>query len=131
MRIKQASNIMSAVVVIIVSLVVTAYAQSWLYLVNLENKVVAKLDYSPDQKELTARNLIAVRSETDVALHEAEYRGGRIVKRVVTTEEKNEELAALARQEEEELIARRSLFNAYTELVNEGVTFNYVKSGDF
>lgn len=131
MRFKSEIGIPAMMIVVIVALAVTAYAKEWIYLVNLQNKIVARLDYSPSVKELEALNLIAVRSASDIPLLQAEYRGGKIVKAPKTQQDQKKEDDILGHESEIRIIQRRSFKNAYDELIGEGMKFNYISNGEF
>lgn len=59
------------------------------FIVNIDNEVVSKTNYLPSQEDLDTRNEIAVKSDLDVSLRDAEYRNGKIVKHTETQSEKD------------------------------------------
>lgn len=62
---------------------------SW-YIVNQDNVVVAISDNKPNETDLESRKEICIFNGEKIDLEKAEYRGGKIVKHVLTAQEKKE-----------------------------------------
>jgi len=117
--------------IILGCLVMPALAKEFYYIVDINNEVIAKLDYKPSQKDLDTRNEIPVKSKLDLALEEAEYRNGEIVKHVLTADEINAQAIQDALSAEFSLIEQRSLFDACDALEKDGVVFDHINCTDF
>ena len=70
----------------ITCLMVGVSEASW-YVVDADNKVIVKCEYEPDAKDLKSRNEIAVFSEEEIPLREAEYVKGKITRHIKTSSE--------------------------------------------
>lgn len=101
------------------------------YIIDINNNVIAKINYEPNLDELSARQETLVRSDLDLNLQEAEYRGNKIVKRVKTSDEVKEDSDEVERNEELRLITRRANKIAYEELKAEGVIFKHFNDQSF
>lgn len=112
-------------------LIGAVWASADFYIVDSDNKVVAKTNYQPSQQELDSRGEIAVFTKDDVELMEAEYRNGKIVKHEKTTNELKVEKEHKDKNDEMSLIRRRALYDACLSLEAEGVIFKQIKCKDF
>ena len=105
-----------------------AYAVN--YVVDTENKVVMKLNYTPSMDELLYQNFVVIHSDLDIPLQDAEYRGNKIVKRVKTKEDKDKDKADKERQVEFQLIRKRADQEAYIKMKMENHVFKHVTDVD-
>lgn len=106
-----------------------AYAVN--YVIDKDNNVIAKINYEPSAAELEARQETLIRSDIDVELQEAEYRGNKIAKKKKTQAEKDKDALESEKQQEMRLIKRRADKIAYEQLKAEGVIFKHIKDENF
>lgn len=88
------------------------------YTVDLDNNVVVKSNYRPDQADLDSRNEIAIFLTEDIPLQEAEYRGGNVVRHVKT----GQEIAAEAQEQARKNQAVADTATARAKLITLGFT---------
>ncbi len=101
------------------------------YIIDINNNVIARINYEPNIKELEDRQETLVRSDLDLQLSEAEYRGNKIVKRKKTSSETKVETENIEKNEELNLITKRANKIAYEELKAEGVIFKHFNDQSF
>lgn len=113
-------------IVILSTMLGTAMAYAAWYVIDKDDKVVGKLDYEPNMKELEGRNEDVVFSKTDVDLSKAEFRANKIVEHKQTQKEKDDIKAKEDIKSELSLIDKRAMRNACKELEKEGTKFTKV-----
>ena len=118
---------MKTIILILSMLFITIQAHAAWYIINQDtNRAVSVADYKPDEADLASRNEIAIQSDEDVALEDAEYLNGKIRKRAKSQAEKN----AIKEAEEEEAemgqVYHRMFTDTYKALKAEGKTFKYM-----
>ena len=112
-------------------LVAVKWCEAAFYIVNQDNKVVAKTNYRPSQADLDTRGEIAVETTEDIVLMEAEYRGGKVVKHKETTGEIAVKNKHKNKKDDMALIRNKLNYMACLALELEGVTFKNIKCKDF
>lgn len=113
---------MKQFILILSILFLTIPAKASFYIVNQDDRVVAKAEYVPSEADLSTRNEISVYSKDDIPLEKAEYRGGKIVEHKETTAEKAEKVKVAEATAESNLIEKRMRRMACEKLVEEGQT---------
>ena len=116
---------------LILSLIFCVNADAAVYIVNNQNRVIAKLNYIPNQAELDKRGEVYIVSDTDMELSEVEYRGNRIVKKQKTNAEVKADEDAQVRAEEMDKIDKKMRKTACESLAAEGVVFTQVLCSEF
>ena len=106
---------------------IAVQAHAAFYIINQDtNRAVAIINYLPDAEELAMRNEIAIESDENISIDEAEYVNGNIQGRMKSQAEKNAEQEALEEQEEMALIYHRMFMDAYKLLKAEGKDFKHM-----
>jgi len=112
-------------------LLVSPASAEW-YIINLDtNRAVAKTNYQPDEADLQSRNEVAIFSEADIPLKEAELFQGKIQQRVKSQAEVNEDVLAEKQAAELQKIKEKMQSMAYDALVLEGSTFEAITKESF
>jgi hypothetical protein len=112
------------IIALFIVLVFFGISRADYYVVNQDNKVIVRCNYIPDKADLEKRKEIVVYTAEDIALPDAEYRGGKIVKHVKTTAEAKQEQAEAAKQAEDKKIQARARKLAIDSLNAEGLFIN-------
>lgn len=121
----------TCIFLILIMVIYCNHAYAVNYIVDKDNNVIAKIDYEPNAKELEARQEVVIRSDLDLELQEAEYRGNKIAKKKKTQAEKDNDTKETEKQQEIRLIKRRADKIAYDQLKAEGVVFKHVTDQNF
>ena len=108
----------------------TANAQYY-YLVDNQNNVRCKQNGAASPENLEKDGFIQIESSDDIDLFDAEYRNGKIVKRVMTQKEIKEKEDLDEQQKEIDLINNKMRKLACETLKAEGKVFKHTKCEDF
>jgi len=116
---------------IVILMILAAFpgtSHAYWYIVSESGKVVAKCDYQPSLTDIASRNELAIWSDEDIKLSNAEYNSNKKIKKHKKT---TNELKAEAIKEEkatEEAYVRKELRNMAIERLKEkGHTFKHVE----
>jgi len=104
--------------------------QASYYIVDNENRVVGKADYIPDATDLESRKEVAIYSDLQLDISNAEYRAGKLVEKVIGEDEKEDNRKRESRDKEMKKIENRALKMAYEALKAEGVNFKEIDETD-
>ena len=97
------------------------------YIIDTEtNRAVGITQYKPDEEDLASRNEIAISSDEDVLVEEAEYVNGKIKVRMKSQEEKNKKEEADEEEAEMAIVYHRMFTDTYKLLKAEGKTFKHM-----
>ena len=117
--------------VLIILLAFTIPCSAGWYVISLDtNRATSKTNYLPDANDLATRNEIAIFSEEDIPLKDAELMDGKIKVRAKSQAEKNEIADKKAEREDRALIQKKMKELAYDALVVENVKFKKLKKED-
>jgi hypothetical protein len=121
---------MKKLFLILVMLSLTAPAYCSFYIVNADNKIIARADYIPNKADLESRGEIAVFTKEDIPLNKAEYRDGKIILHKETSSEKSIRESEQAKVIEEKKIDMKVRKMACEKLVEEGEKFTKVNCNE-
>lgn len=111
---------------ILITIALKCDAAQWWYLVNNDNRVVAKQNGPGNAVNLAKDNLIAIESSEDIPLDQAEYRNGKIILHKETTAEKNDRTSKEETAAEEKMVSDKIHKMAFDALKAEGKTFKHL-----
>jgi len=118
---------MRALLILLMLIVSSTIANADYYIINTEtNRAVGRTQYYPDAADLATRGEVAVRSDMDIPINDAELFQGNIQKRVKSQSEINEELAKQEEIEEMAEIYHLMFRDAYKSAVKDGKTFKHM-----